>query len=170
MEPSEQPATLEQFDAERSRAIQQMQRYAWFLDASIRVPFTQFRVGIDSLVGLIPGVGDVIGTVLSGGTLVHAWRLGVGPLTLLKMLWNVAIETVVGIVPILGDLFDMVFKANVRNAELALADLQRGTGKLTRAKPTRRSFYWLIGAIVGSVVLFAGIVAFVIWAVFALFG
>lgn len=100
-------------------AIERMQVVADLLDASFRVPGTDFRFGIDPVIGLLPGVGDTLTAGLSLYIVVEAARLGVPAWTLARMLGNIAIDAVVGAVPLVGDLFDARFKANRRNVALA---------------------------------------------------
>lgn len=95
-----------------------LRRLAWLLDNSVPVPGTQFRIGLDALLGLIPGFGDAAGVVLSSYIVHQAWRLGVSRSVLLRMGLNIVIEGVVGAVPLLGDVFDAAWKANVRNVAL----------------------------------------------------
>lgn len=95
-----------------------LDRLAWLLDSSIRVPGTDWRVGIDGIIGLIPGVGDAAGAVLSSYILAQAARMGVPKTTLMRMGFNVAIDTVIGMIPLAGDIFDMAWKANLRNVRL----------------------------------------------------
>jgi hypothetical protein len=99
-------------------AEQRLQRVAWLLDEAFRIPGTQQRFGVDALIGLIPGVGDTIGALLSTYIIVEAARRGASVWTVARMLGNVAVETVIGAIPLLGDLFDVVFKANMRNLAL----------------------------------------------------
>lgn len=75
-------------------------------------------MGLDALVGLVPGVGDVVGGLLSGYALYVAAMLGAPPAVLARMLLNIAIDTAVGLVPLVGDLFDAGWKANRRNVRL----------------------------------------------------
>lgn len=96
---------------------QRIKRLAWFLDSSIRLP-GGFRIGAESIIGLIPGVGDVIGALASSYIIVEAAKLGVTKGTLVKMIKNVLLEAIVGTIPIMGDIFDMAFKANMRNYKL----------------------------------------------------
>jgi hypothetical protein len=96
------------------------------LDDFLRIPGTQIRFGLDGIIGLIPGVGDVIGAMASWIIILAAWLRGVPRVTLLRMLANVAIETVVGTVPILGDAFDIAWKANRKNFAL----LERSVGSI----------------------------------------
>jgi hypothetical protein len=95
-----------------------LERLAWLLDSSIPIPGTRLSVGIDALVGLIPGIGDLLGVLASSYILVEAARMGVGKAILLRMACNIAIEGVLGIVPLAGDIFDAAWKANQRNVRL----------------------------------------------------
>ena len=99
-------------------AEERLQRVAWLLDAAFPIPGTQQRFGLDALIGLIPGVGDTIGALLSTYIIVEAARRGASVWTVARMLGNVAVESVIGAIPLLGDLFDVVFKANIRNLAL----------------------------------------------------
>ena len=100
-------------------------RLAWLLDEAFRIPGTNQKVGIDPLIGLVPGVGDAIGALLSTYIIVEAARRGAPVWTVVRMLGNVAVETLVGTIPILGDLFDVVWKANMRNLVLLYGTLER---------------------------------------------
>ena len=94
------------------------------LDDFLVIPGTRIRFGLDAVIGLIPGIGDVIGGMASWIIILAAWMRGVPRITLARMLANVAIETVIGAVPVLGDAFDVAWKANRRNFAL----LQRALG------------------------------------------
>ena len=107
-------------------AEQRLQRVAWLLDAAFRIPGTQQRFGFDALIGLIPGVGDALGALLSTYIIVEAARRGASVWMVTRMLGNVAVETLIGAIPLLGDLFDVVFKANMRNLALLGDTLERG--------------------------------------------
>jgi hypothetical protein len=95
-----------------------LERLAWWLDSAIVVPGTRFRVGLDALIGLVPGIGDLIGAALSAYIVAAAARRGLPRSVLLRMALNVGLEALVGIVPIVGDLFDAAWKANQRNVAL----------------------------------------------------
>jgi hypothetical protein len=128
-------------------------RIAWLLDSSIPLPGVRFRIGIDAIVGLVPGLGDLFGVLLSSYIVREAARLGAPPSVLLHMAWNVAIEGVVGVVPLLGDLFDAAWKANQRNFALLEKHLDdpRGAAKSSRLFVTLLmaalvAFFVLVGA------------------------
>lgn len=117
----------------------QLEILAWLLDSSIAIPGTAFRVGLDSLIGLVPVIGDIFGMALSSYILFMAAKLGVPRVTLMRMGFNVALEGVVGLVPLAGDVFDMAWKANLRNVELLRAHLEN---------PSRaRKGDWLFAAV-----------------------
>jgi hypothetical protein len=105
-------------DPRRAALVRRLDALAHLLDNSIPVPGTGTRFGLDAVVGLIPGIGDAVGGLLSAYIVFEAARLGAGPAVIVRMLLNVAIETVFGAVPILGDLFDAGWKANARNVRL----------------------------------------------------
>jgi hypothetical protein len=98
-----------------------LDRLRWLgelLDNSIPVPGTNFRFGIDTIIGLVPGVGDLVGGALSAYIILEAARLGVPRPLLARMGYNVLVDVAVGTIPLLGDLFDAGFKANLRNLAL----------------------------------------------------
>ena len=135
------------------RRLERMRRVGWLLDNSIPIPGTRYSLGIDQLIGLVPGIGDLIGGALSLYIIVEAYRMGVPRTLLARMGWNVAVDTLVGEVPILGDLFDIGFKANIRN--LALLD-----GYFQRPAQVQRASRWVIALLVlGLVLLTAAAIA-----------
>lgn len=98
------------------------------MDDQFRIPGTRVRFGIDSLIGLLPGIGDAVTTVAGLWLISEAIRLKVPRRVLVRMLVNLGIDSTVGAVPLAGDLFDVYWKSNRRNAELlekTLRDHQR---------------------------------------------
>jgi len=102
----------------RQRALRRLDRLANVLDTWIQVPFLRTRIGLDGLIGLVPGIGDAATGAVSLYIVAEAWRLGVPVTTILRMLGNVGVDTVIGAIPLFGDLFDFAYKANRRNVEL----------------------------------------------------
>ena len=88
------------------------------LDNALRIPGTNLRVGLDPLVGLIPGFGDLLGGLASAYIIIEAARAGAPASVLLRMLGNVGIDSVLGALPVAGDLFDVAWKSNARNVRL----------------------------------------------------
>jgi hypothetical protein len=105
-------------------AIARMRVAARLLDDAVTVPGVGVRVGLDSLLGVVPVAGDVVSAALSTYVVVESARLGVSWPTLLRMVANVGVDAAVGSVPLVGDVFDAFWKANRRNLSLALADLR----------------------------------------------
>ncbi len=104
----------------RSRAerVARIDALATLLDTAFLIPGTNIRFGLDALIGLVPGVGDAITTLISLYIVREARALGAPRLLVARMLANVAIDGVVGAVPLLGDAFDVVWRANRRNMAL----------------------------------------------------
>ncbi|MDC0670170.1 DUF4112 domain-containing protein [Nannocystis radixulma] len=145
------------------RAPDDVRQVATWLDNAVRVPGTNWRFGIDPLLGLAPGLGDTIGAVLSGWIVVRAAGLGASPATVARMAGNVLLDALVGTVPVLGDIFDFGFKANRRNLDLLEGHLR---------DPARRRVVdrrLVVAAAVAAVLVPVGLAALVGWLVFAAF-
>jgi hypothetical protein len=95
------------------------------LDEWFRVPGTSIRFGLDGIIGLVPGLGDIIGGLASTIIVVAAWVRGVPYITLVRMVVNIGIEVLLGTVPLLGDAFDIAWKANRRNYALIVRHLEQ---------------------------------------------
>lgn len=108
---------------EEQQALTSLARLSRVLDAAIRIPGTDIRVGLDPILGLIPGLGDWAGALGSGYILLRAANLGVARATLLRMAANIGVDFVAGSVPVLGDIFDLGWRANERNMALLRAHL-----------------------------------------------
>jgi len=123
------------------------------MDDLVRIPGTRRRIGMDPLLGFLPGLGDWVALVISLDLLFSAARIGAGAAVLVRMTGNLVLDAIVGMVPLLGDVFDFGWKANRRNLALleALARDREDTRKRSR---------WLIGAILAAAVI---LVALGIW-------
>lgn len=112
-----------------AESLARLRTIARLLDARFGIPGTGLRFGVDSLLGLLPGVGDAATALVSLYILAEARRMGVGMPTLIRMGWNVALDLGLGAVPLLGDIFDLFWKSNLKNIALLEADLaRRGQG------------------------------------------
>ena len=139
--------------------VERLQRLARLWDSAIRIPGTQVRVGLDPLVGLIPGLGDAAGALVSAYIVLEAARFDLPASTLLRMLANVAIDALLGTVPVVGDIFDVAWRANLRNVALIehhLADPHAAH---------RASRFWLV-LVVAALVLLAGLGVAAGWLLF----
>lgn len=125
-----------------------IRRFAYLLDSA----------GLDPIIGLVPGLGDAAGAVLAGWILVEAVRQGASRATLSRIAGNIALDSVIGAIPLLGDVFDVVWKANLKN----VAILERHLAAPTQAASADRRFVTLlagsmlavgIGSLVGGALL-----------------
>ncbi len=129
-----------------SESLKHLAALSVLLDRAFRIPGTQWRFGLDAVIGLIPGFGDVVGSLIGAYTLWTARQMGAPTSVQARMLMNLAIDGIVGLVPLAGDLFDFAFKAHSRNHALLSQWMQT-------PHQTRRSS-WLVVA-VGALVLVA---------------
>ena len=121
--------------------LERLRRYAYWLDEGIRIPGTRIRIGLDPILGLIPGAGDAAGAILSGAIVLESVRQGIDRVGVLRMAANIAIDTVIGAVPVVGDLFDAGWKGNQKN----LAILERHLAEPSVAKKADRAVVVLVG-------------------------
>ncbi|MCU1226439.1 MAG: hypothetical protein JWQ42_4532 [Edaphobacter sp.] len=127
------------------------------LDDFIKVPGTSIRFGLDGIVGVIPGIGDVIGGIASCIIIVAAWIRGVSYGTVLRMVANVGIEVVVGSIPVLGDMFDIAWRANRRNYALLTGSIYEPR------KHTIQSWLFLAGLCIVLAALVVLPMLFITW-------
>lgn len=146
--------------AETERKLQSLDKLAWLLDSSIKIPGTNRTIGLDGIIGLVPGIGDVASGLISGYIVIKALIMGLPLFVIARMVLNMIIEGVVGVIPLVGDLFDFIFKANRRNVRLMKTYLQ------DPEETTERSFM--------SVIIFLMMLFFVlllsIWLIFKVLG
>ena len=147
--------TAEQRQVPELRWVDGMSR---MLDTKFRIPGTGTRFGLDFILGLVPGAGDLLSLGMSGILVATMAKNGASPRLAAKMLFNVGLDATVGAVPILGNLFDLFYKANYRNAELMRE--YYGEGK-------HQGSVWPVIAMV--VIVFLAIVAVSIWIIVEVF-
>ena len=154
---------MDDIDAVRRR----LARLAWLLDNSIALPGTRFRIGLDAIVGLLPGLGDLIGVLASSYIVREAARVGAPPSVLTRMAFNVAVEGLVGLIPFFGDVFDAVWKANQRNYTLLEEHIEH-PGRAARS--SRMFVALLVTGLVAFLVLTAAgafLIARALWQAFS---
>lgn len=135
-----------------------LDKLAWLLDNSIKIPGTSWKIGLDGILGLIPGIGDLAAGGLSTYILYQAVKMRVPRAIIARMGLNVLLESVIGVIPIFGDLFDFAFKANQRNVDLMRKYV------LNPRETTRQSTLTLIAL----VVFFFVVLGLMVWGMFAL--
>lgn len=109
---------MRRLSAGQEQRLDLLRRISRLLDSAMEVPGTSIRVGLDPILGLFPGLGDLVSPLFTMGILWQARELSIPRIVQLRMLGNVAIDTLFGMVPILGDLFDVAWRANDRNMAL----------------------------------------------------
>lgn len=142
----------------KQRGLKQLNYLAKLMDAQFRVPGTNFRFGLDGIIGLIPGAGDLSTFAVSGYMLWIMANNGASGFVLARMTFNILIDAIVGAVPILGDIFDVAFKANMRNMRLMQQHYEEGRHKGSAWK-----------VIVPVLIVVFLIIAAIIWATYKLF-
>ena len=138
---------------------QTLARLEVLLDEAVRIPGTEIRFGLDGIIGLVPGIGDVIAGLLSLVIPLAAWIRGVPYITLTRMAVNIGIGVLVGSIPVFGDMFDIAWKPNRRNYRL----LRLHLGEPRRH--TWRDWIYLAALIAGLAAVFALPIMIMFWAV-----
>ena len=142
-------------------ARQRVARIAYWLDGLVAIPGTQLRFGIDSLIGLIPGVGDFAGMLMGAAILGESLRAGAPNRLVARMLSNTLVDGLVGAVPLFGDLFDFAYRSNARNARLLLEHLDQHAQAAAPAAPVKRGPLMLLVLLVPVAVFALAIYAMV---------
>lgn len=148
--------------SDAARRLRRLQRIAWIMDRSIPIGGGR-RIGLDPIIGLIPGIGDWLGAVISSWLVYEAVRLGLPARVLGRMVLNIAIEAAVGAVPLLGDVFDAAWQANQRNLRLVESHYD---GRL-KPRPLRAlgvGFLVVAGVVLVLAAVLIGLVVRLVWA------
>jgi hypothetical protein len=144
--------------------LDQARALARLLDSAIRIPGLGVRVGLDPILGLVPGLGDVVGGALSGWILLAASRAGASRTVLVRMLGNILIDSAVGTVPFLGDLFDVGYKSNMRNMALLERHLEEPAAVRRSSTAFVAGLLALLALVVVGAVTLGVLVARALWA------
>ncbi len=129
------------------RTLAALRKWSVLLDSAFRVPGTQVTFGLDPILGLIPGLGDLTTPLFSALLLLHGVRLRIPRIIQLKMVMNAAIDLAIGAIPLLGDFLDFGWKANVRN----LALLERHARPAARAEAADWAFVLIVLTLLAGV-------------------
>ena len=144
-------------DLRRARAL------ARALDSALRIPGTGIGVGLDPIIGLIPGVGDIAGGVLSSYIVLVAVRAGAPASVVARMVSNVALDSLIGAVPVVGDVFDFGWKANTRNVALLQQHIEQPVAARRASRATVAALLAALAlTLVGVVYLAAAAVKMVV--------
>jgi hypothetical protein len=113
-------------------AVTRLEALAKLMDGSLVIPGTNFRLGLDAIIGLVPVVGDVISGVISSYLIWEARRLGAPKWLIARMMANTFLDTTIGAIPVVGDAFDVIFRGNMNNMALLRKHMdKRGLGRAT---------------------------------------
>ncbi len=134
-----------------------LRRWAVLLDSYFRVPGTQIRFGLDAIIGLVPGIGDLSTPAFAVLILLQAVRMRVPVVVQARMVLNAAIDMVLGLVPVLGDLVDVAWKANLRN--LALLERHARPG----VAPSKADYTFVVVCLVLLAIIAAVLIVLLVW-------
>ncbi|HEV8069534.1 MAG TPA: DUF4112 domain-containing protein [Planctomycetaceae bacterium] len=139
----------------------QLELLAYWMDTVFYIPGLGVRFGFDAIIGLIPGLGDIITSLISLYILAAALRYGVPRATMMRMAFNIAVDTIVGAVPLFGDAFDVYWKANVMNVALLRRHVLATPEEQRTAR--RKDTLLVAGLILGLLAILAVIGALFYW-------
>lgn len=142
--------------AQDAQVRARVERFSRFLDEAFEIPGTSIRFGWDSLIGLIPGIGDAFSLLLSFYILAEAVNLGAPRSLLARMILNVTADSAIGAIPLAGDLFDVAFKANRRNSRLLLQWMGEPE-RVRRGSRFRVALVIVLGLLTVTAVIAAGV-------------
>jgi hypothetical protein len=150
--------STEQKSIELKKTHEQLDQLAWLLDNAFRVPGTKWRFGLEALLGMVPGAGDIISGLLGLFLLLRAFQFKIPKIVIARMLLNSLLDLTIGAVPFLGDAFDFIYKSNTRNMKL----FHEYAGEPLR--PTDKHWLFLAGLICTFGAIAFGIIFFLLWA------
>jgi hypothetical protein len=130
-------------ESDHRKTLERLDRFSYYTDSNIRIPFTRFRFGLSPLIGLIPVAGDFAGLILSLYVLYEARKIGANRKIQQKMIRNMLIEFIGGLLPVFGDAFDAIYKANTKNTELLRHYLYQQLGEEPEWQFPWFTFIWV---------------------------
>lgn len=146
-------------DERREHLVEMADILGKMLDTAVRVPGTSVYIGLDPLIGLIPGIGDALANLIGMVILGIATRLRLPRIVLARMSLNLLINGIVGAVPLAGDVFSVWFRSHARNAALLRE------AALRPDRESRPDWFYVVGIIGGTVIVMLLAIAFVVWVV-----
>ena len=146
--------------AQNQQKLKSLEKLAWLLDSSIKIPGTNRTIGLDGIIGLVPGIGDVFAGLLSGYIIIKALLMGLPIFVIGQMVVNMIIEGVVGVIPFFGDIFDFIFKSNRRNVKLMQRYLEDPKETAERSA----------SSVIGFLVVLFFVFLMTIWLIFKVLG
>ncbi len=147
-----------------SKTRDQLDQLAWLLDNCFKIPGTKWRFGLEAILGLVPGAGDIISGLMGLFLLLRAFQFKLPKIVIVRMLVNSLLDFTIGTIPFLGDAFDFVYKANTRNMQLFH---QYAEAPL---KSTNRHWMFIAVVIAAFLGLSFTVLLVMIWAISRLFG
>lgn len=147
-----------------TKSLERIRLVARVLDDLFRIPGTNYRIGLDGVLGVVPGFGDALGSLLSGYIIWEGLRLGVSARAVVRMIGNLFADAAIGVFPVLGDLLDFTWKANRRNLIIIEEELARNPHALPRSSSQSAHLLRLLCVlvVVGSVLLSYALLAFIV--------
>jgi hypothetical protein len=142
----------------RPADVETVRRWARVLDSQFRIPGTRFRFGLDPIIGLVPGIGDLVGPVFAVVVVAHAWKMRVPKIVIARMIVNAGVDAVLGLIPLLGDAVDVFWKANQANVRL----LEQHA--FERRTVSRGDYVFVFGAVLAALAIMAIPLIAVVWA------
>ncbi|HUR83208.1 MAG TPA: DUF4112 domain-containing protein [Thermoanaerobaculia bacterium] len=152
-------------DEKLPRDLVAMRRFAYFMDEAFSIPGTPVKVGLDAIIGLIPGVGDIIGGVLSTWIVIGALRHRVPTRIIMRMLLNIGIDLLFGAVPVAGDVFDFLYEENVKNLRLLEKHRDRRRPPRSFAAIAFAATLIVLLVIAMAVLIFIGVISLGLWVI-----
>lgn len=160
-DPDIEIVTEDRMDHESREALRRAaDLLAKLLDTALPIPGTRIRLGLDPILGLLPGFGDALASFIGSAIVVMASQLQVPKIVMARMSLNILVNGVVGAVPVAGDLFSVWFRSNARNAEL----LRRHSSP-DRRPSTAGDWLFLAGIILGTLAVIVGAVVAILWVI-----